>query len=215
MSRCKDAILEFSERYWPCEFKNDRGACRSTRAIHTTGHRYENGRILAGGNYQSSFYPDKASDLFLEQLQMHTQRIEDMIDQKQHDQTSSFRYIDVVCSIHLEETRRFYLSLGSASLFISHDVCLSCLKDEPKHALPCGHRLCHACVMSFGREIAPALVEMSGCPLLAEKQWKRAWQIDMEPRRAGARVLCLDGQVSHPNLKFLRDPGLLTHCLRT
>ena len=47
--------------------------------------------------------------------------------------------------LHRERLNDFYRGLGAAggaTAFISHSACLSCLRELPECALPCGHVLC-------------------------------------------------------------------------
>ncbi|KND92169.1 Phospholipase A I [Tolypocladium ophioglossoides CBS 100239] len=104
-------------------------------------------------------------------------------------------YIDLVSSLHLRELRKFYVNVGPARIFKSHEMCLSCLRELPEHTIVCGHVLCNACVLSFGEKTGPTMVTMSQCPLHLDKEWVDKWRINIKPRHAGVRVMCLDGHL--------------------
>jgi hypothetical protein len=51
---CDDALDEFCNRHWPCEYvhPNTRGRCVNVKAGHQSkGHQLVNGRVLAVGEY--------------------------------------------------------------------------------------------------------------------------------------------------------------------
>src|SRR5213083_1251612 len=59
MEHCDDALDDFCDRHWPCEYVSAGGRCVNVRSGHNTkGHQLRNGRVLAVEAYISSFSPE-------------------------------------------------------------------------------------------------------------------------------------------------------------
>lgn len=191
---CEYAVKLFSDLYLPCEFENSRGKCCIKRLGHDTkGHQNHLGKLLAPGNYQSSFQPQHFKQEWLATIRDHLQDIEARFDDQSH-RCSHLSNADIASEMHLQEINRFYYSIGGAGGFLSHEACLACLRELPEHALPCGHVLCNPCALAYGKKIAPTAILLERCPLHhRETFWEPPWQISVKPPQAGVRILCLDG----------------------
>lgn len=99
--------------------------------------------------------------------------------------------------LHRERLNDFYRGLGAeggATAFVSHSACLSCLRELPECALPCGHVLCLPCMELYGTRTSRTCIEISRCPLHAgDVIAEPPWMVAVKPARAGVRLLCLDG----------------------
>lgn len=98
--------------------------------------------------------------------------------------------------LHRERLNDFYRVLGDggATAFVSHSACLSCLRELPECALPCGHVLCLPCMELYGTRTSRTCIEISRCPLhVSDVIAEPPWTVAVKPARAGVRVLCLDG----------------------
>lgn len=99
--------------------------------------------------------------------------------------------------LHRERLGGFYRALGGAAgatALVSHSACLSCLRELPECALPCGHVLCLPCTELYGTRASRTCIEISHCPLHAgDVIAEPPWTVAVKPARAGVRVLCLDG----------------------
>lgn len=191
---CEYAVKRFSDLYLPCSFENARGRCCNKRLGHSPkGHQNELGKLLAPGSFESDFQPQEFQAEWLNLIRRYLQRMEE----KFFDQSRTHTHIssaDIASSLHRDEINDFYKLAGGAENFLSHEICFSCLRELPEHALPCGHVLCNACVLAHGKKIAHTVIELERCPLhYAEYMWDPPWEIQVKPLHAGVRILCLDG----------------------
>ncbi len=87
-----------------------------------------------------------------------------------------------------------FLSLVTKADFVSHHICLCCLRHGmPEYSMPCGQAICAACVRTFrGRDNdedpSRHLTSCLFCPTE-----KCNVESDEKPPYAGVRILCLDG----------------------
>ncbi|EHK96973.1 hypothetical protein M7I_7298 [Glarea lozoyensis 74030] len=71
---CDNALEDFCDRYWPCEYvmkvktkrgKEVGGRCVNVRSGHgSKGHQFKNGKVIAVGNYESSFSAESFQEVF-------------------------------------------------------------------------------------------------------------------------------------------------------
>lgn len=113
---------------------------------------------------------------------------------------------DLVAQIHQHNMHKFYEQVDGSLSYISHSVCLCCLRALPEHPLQCGHVLCTPCVKTYGTlelrltgltASQQSQVSLSRCPLHSPN--KKGFEvteprtITLKPEGAGVRILCLDG----------------------
>jgi len=196
LGHCDDALDDFCDRFWPCEFQNRNGACINVKAGHETtkGHQRSDGRVIGGGKYQSDFSADRFRPEFRDMIYNNLQQLLEQLGQK-HDPESSTTEAQDAALIHSELVlRHFFIHLGGAKSFQSNSICFCCLMALPEHPLPCGHVLCTSCVNSYGSPRGKCLIEMTSCPLEPnEEQFEVPCQIVLKPATAGVRILTLDG----------------------
>ncbi|KAL3422983.1 hypothetical protein PVAG01_04730 [Phlyctema vagabunda] len=198
---CDNALEDFCDRYWPCEFvmkiKTKRGKavggrCVNVRSGHgSKGHQFKNGKVIAVGTYQSKFSAESFQETFrylvfaflkdlLEELKVTSSKFQP------EDQTAANIHKDLVL-------RPFYahVSKGRTTLLSSHSTCFSCLMASPEHPLPCGHIICTPCLIAYGKQQERDTIELTSCPFHAGTFSR--WVVYLKPSTAGARVLTLDG----------------------
>lgn len=194
MHYCQDAYDDFCDRYWPCNFESKRGRCVGVQQGHNDkGHQNAAGRIIATGDYQSSFSETQCEDRWISGLQQEMNRIQTLKEESRFGRSNA--NMDSLAShLHRRLMVEFYDSVRPASYFMSHSTCFCCLRELPEHPLVCGHTLCTLCVRAYGVEKDPGRFEISECPLHPhEERWKPPISIQFKPTLAGVRVLCLDG----------------------
>lgn len=191
---CDDALDDFCDMYWLCKYRNKHGRCHLVKLGHgRRGHQNAEGKIIAAGDYESSFHADDYSDEWIRDLR----RKLDTIQKKLQDmmfQAPQITEQEAASKLHRQQMNDFYNNLGRAVDFISHETCFSCLRELPEHPLPCGHVLCTPCIEAYGQRRDKIVIEMSSCPLHDhDTKWPLPWQIKIKPLYAGVRILCLDG----------------------
>lgn len=193
MDFCDYALSEFCDQFLPCSFQNHKGRCMNQRLTHSQkGHQDHRGRIIGSGLYQSSFNYDDYIAEWEDLMQKNISHIEKVIQEK----LSADRKLDendAVSAYHLEQVNMFYRSVGGYPKYKSHSVCLCCLREVPKHPLPCGHVLCYECVCMRSQRERNS-ISLQRCPLhLSSEPFNRPWSIVRKPDLAGVRLLSLDG----------------------
>lgn len=196
IDHCDDALDDFCDRHWPCEYMSNRGRCVNVKAGHNTkGHQLKNGQVLAFGNYLSSFSPEQFRTLFRDDIYTALAKLLELLQEFTHD--SSHLELEQAANIHRDSVlRNFFNHLGAPKEFISHTACFSCLISTPEHPLPCGHVLCTPCVKAFGTSSGRTLIDMKYCPLHENDKnsyFGFSWPIAVKPHGAGLRILTLDG----------------------
>ncbi|OCL08081.1 hypothetical protein AOQ84DRAFT_293846 [Glonium stellatum] len=187
-----NALEEFCDMSWPCGFSNEKGRCVNVKSRHISkGHQNDKGKIIAAGDYRSSFsalkYGQQWNDTLFENIQNLQNEILALSDKGTPDEKA---YID----LHTRNMTSFYKGLGSARRFISHCTCFCCLMEIPEHPLPCGHILCAKCVRSFGQAHNKSNFELNSCPLHPDdSRWAKPCVVRFKPEYAGSRILSLDG----------------------
>ena len=177
---------------WPCGFSNEKGQCVNAKSRHNSkGHQNDRGKIIATGNYRSTFSAFEYGPQWKATLFRNIHNLQNEIlalsDKGTPDEKA---YID----LHTRNMTSFYKNLGSAWRFVSHCTCFCCLKEVPEHPLPCGHILCTECVKLFGHAQNRSSFELNSCPLHSEdSRWAKPCVVRFKPEYAGSRILSLDG----------------------
>ena len=204
MDYCEDALEDLCDLHWPCEFYNDRGYCVNFRSGHNPkGHQNSKGKILAVGDYVSSFTVDVVADEWSDMLVRKLKRMHRSTQESPSSIDTDTTEEEVASTLHHRTMNEFYNRLGPAEHFVSHSTCFCCLRELPEHALPCGHVFCTACVQSYGStKERKGLINMRSCPMHSHAtQCEIPFHIKVKPPLAGVRVLSLDGYVSQFRLK--------------
>ncbi|KAF2128735.1 hypothetical protein P153DRAFT_340903 [Dothidotthia symphoricarpi CBS 119687] len=196
---CWYALKQFCDRYSPCSFRTEIDRCVNVASKHNPkGHQNARGKIIAVGQFQSNFHPDRYFPTWRE-------LIKEAISWMHRDLQSEFRAkpdrSEEACllGIHSKNMNLLYDTIGSAEDFLSHTTCFCCLMQAPQHTLPCSHALCSQCVRSYGKRLRSApsnkhVLSLECCPLHpASTQWPTPCIIRFKPDHAGVRLLCLDG----------------------
>ena len=192
MSYCERVFTDFCDMHWPCTFRKGKLQCVKVEVGHNTkGHQTAQGKVIEAGDYFPSFQYNRNLRQWIQCLERELAKIEFATD-------SSRPMLNAECTIptlHVENARSFYSSIGSASDFRSHCTCFCCLREVPVHPLTCGHVLCSPCVYSYGTLKDTELIEVSQCPICLPEGTRPypATTVQFKPKLAGVRVLCLDG----------------------
>ena len=164
MVYCDDAIEDFSERHWPCEFSSPEGRCSNVRNGHSPkGHQLRNGKSFGTGPYQSRFSAGIYGDTWKCKIHHHLELLLGKLREAIDDYSSE----ELVASrIHKEFVLTpFFQHVGSSERYVSHSTCFSCLIAPPEHMLPCSHVICTPCLQAYGIARDKVLVEVASYPL--------------------------------------------------
>lgn len=193
-----NALENFCDRHWPCEFvdpKRQGGRCVNVRSGHgAKGHQSKSGKLLAAGDYISSFTfagnKEKFQTDTYEKLVALLAKVNArVILGAVREQAAAEVHRELVLPQFFEHASR-----GDVRTFVSHTVCFSCLIQAPEHALPCGHIICTSCLKMHGRTHLDHYVEISACPMeRSERRFRTPWKVYLKPASCGIRVLALDG----------------------
>lgn len=196
LDHCDDALEDFCDRSWPCEFRRGRDRCVNVKAGHQTtkGHQRKDGRVIGNGAYQSEYSADTIRRDFRDMIFNNLQQLLEMLGAIRDPNATEAQE---AAKIHSELIlRHFFQHLGDMKSLQSHSICFCCLMAVPEHPLPCGHVLCTPCVRSYGSPRGKCLFEMTMCPLeLNGEHFAAPCQIVLKPDTAGVRILTLDGLV--------------------
>ncbi|KAF2736521.1 hypothetical protein EJ04DRAFT_462876 [Polyplosphaeria fusca] len=195
MDFCDTALEDFCAMFWPCGFSGKGGRCVNAQIFHQKGHQNEKGKIIGTGPYQSDFTWEVFADDWLRHLQSHLADFQAKVH-TQLSRNASLTELLVTTDLHHANINVFYQRLGGAQKFVSHSVCLCCLRELPEHPLPCGHVLCTPCIKGYGRpsESITSSYSMASCPLHEEDStFPSPSEVIFKPTLAGVRVLSLDG----------------------
>lgn len=204
-----DALENFCDRHWPCEYEGRGGRCVNVRSGHgAKGHQLKSGKLVAHGAYESRFrYNEKTRREFHLNVHSKVTFLDERIRSQTRDDKSDYR---AAAEIHSNFILRPYfqrasaLSIprlpdhnaeGLARTFFSHTVCLSCLFEPPEHALPCGHIICTPCLKSYGEEVRETnKIVIECCPIdPVARRFRVPWEVYIKPAGCGVRTLVLDG----------------------
>ncbi|KAL9618157.1 MAG: hypothetical protein Q9160_007107 [Pyrenula sp. 1 TL-2023] len=195
---CDDALEEFCNRHWPCEYVHPytQGRCVNVKAGHQSkGHQLKNGRVLAVGSFESDFTPEKYQEFFQYCVMWNLKNLLDRLQEATKDHLHL--ELQKAAEIHRDiSLYPFFHHLQGPQSFISHTACYCCLIAPPEHALPCGHVLCSPCIQAYGISRGRCIVELSYCPLHQkdpEGQFHIRWPVFIKPPGAGIRIMSLDG----------------------
>ena len=194
MAFCEQALNDFCDRHWQCSYSRKKERCVNVLFGHASkGHQNGEGRVLASGDYVTSFDYNTVLCTWIQSLE---HAINDI--QKSRDKAllakPSISAEEITSVLHLWNMNTFYNRIGSAGGFMSHSTCFCCLREIPVHPLSCGHVLCIPCVRSYGVSKEDGSIELSECPMGgAGERWLEPSLFKFKPPLAGVRVLCLDG----------------------
>lgn len=196
IEHCDDALDDFCDRHWPCEFTSDRGRCVNVKAGHNTkGHQLKSGQVLAIGNYDSPFSPQSYRVSFRNDIYAVLAKLLDLLQESTSESSQS--ELEEAANIHRTSVlRNFFTHLRGPKRIVSHTACFSCLVSTPEHPLPCGHVLCTPCVKAYGTSRGKTFFDMKYCPLDeidTKAYFESTWPISIKPPGAGVRILTLDG----------------------
>lgn len=212
-----DALVNFCDRHWPCEYIKPGGGARcvnvrstlfnfvptqcfssnitSSGGHESKGHQLKNGKVLAVGSYVSHFSFSNYQEKFQNDIYSRLDELLNLLHSRLKNDDES--EVQAAAEIHKGTVLDYFFnhtSRGRASSFISHSTCFSCLFEPPEHALPCGHVLCTPCLMAYGKSRGTTVVEMTGCPMETFITPRRkSWKVVLKPAAAGIRILTLDG----------------------
>ena len=192
-----NALENFCDRHWPCEFSDSRkGRCVNVRSGHgAKGHQSRSGKLLAAGEYYSTFSFDGYQQTFRSNTYEKLMVLRKLV--KGRGETGEIAEDQAAAEIHREFVLPYFFQHAageSGETFTSHTVCLCCLFEPPEHALPCGHIICTPCLKTYGKLQLRTFIEISECPLEKKaRHWRRPWQVYLKPPSCGIRVLTLDG----------------------
>lgn len=196
--QCNEAADEYWQMYWPCQYTHEHwGRCGNGPHGHQHHQRRDKsgkpvgGKIVPGTHdpsHNSQELQDKFRHLVEEALSRLAPKSVDKLD-------GTPKSLEMISGIHLQEANAFYKKLGIVDDLVSHSTCLVCLDGIPEHCLPCGHVICSDCAKSSGECTGSGFVKLECCPLLKHRDqfWSESWIGCIKPRRAGLRILSLDG----------------------
>ncbi len=197
MIHCDDAIEDFCDRHWPCEYSSPAGRCVNVRSGHSQkGHQLKSGRTFGSGprsSYCSTFSVENFGNKWKSMVHHDLEQLLGKLREVSRDTESEEQ---AASNLHQQYIlTSFFQHVGSSDKFISHSTCFSCLIAPPEHSLPCGHILCTPCLQAFGSLRGKSLVEVTTCPLwhAHEQFWEPPWPVAFKPASAGIRILTLDG----------------------
>lgn len=209
-----DKVLkEFCDLHWPCEWVSPKNKtrCVNRKSGHDKGHQTRNGRVHSG-SYLSSFSMDKLRTFFQQSIHSALINFLERLEKECRDRNDGTSEEFIAAELHRDKTvHSYYKKLRSVndSLF-SNTSCLVCLMYTPEHRLPCGHVLCTPCLQAFGKLEQDVIITISSCPMPHRRiYWNNRWSIPIKPTLAGTRILCLDGFVLSPKLKYYKISRLM------
>ena len=191
MAFCDDAIEDFCDRHWPCEFSSLEGRCSNVKSGHSSkGHQLRNGKSFGSGPYQSRFSAESYVDTWKCKIHHHLELLLNRLREAHDDYESE----ELVASrIHKEFILTpFFQHVKACENYVSHSTCFSCLTAPPEHMLPCSHVICTPCLQAYGVTKGKVLIEVTSCPLLHDRpmSWNKPWQVIFKVRTSAVNVLC-------------------------
>lgn len=202
MDHLDDALENFCDQHWPCEFVDPKTGvrCVNVRFGHTAkGHQSADGKVFATGDYQSKFSFEKNAPEFRQRVYSSlTLLLQQLTSDTRHgtpEESSAMEIhrTTVMRSLFRRATRK---SNKTHAALTSHTACFCCLFGQAEHCLPCGHVLCTQCLQGYGTQWDVHGYRISGCPMEEmEGGREKACTIYLKPASAGVRILTLDGYV--------------------
>jgi hypothetical protein len=201
MNHLDDALENFCDHHWPCEFvSSKKQRCVNVRVGHESkGHQSKDGKVIAAGDYVSSFSFKNNSEEFRDMVYFClVALLEELTSRIQKGEMEG----QAAAAIHRDMVlTNFFLHTSAAAdqskaeVFLhSHTACFCCLFEQAEHALPCGHILCTSCVTMYGQWKGPNEIELFECPIEnTDNRRYTSWTIHLKPKSAGVRILTLDG----------------------
>lgn len=190
---CYEALEIFCNQYWPCGFHHSRfGPCSNVKSGHNPkGHQNSGGRIIAAGEYESTFDVDFYWEPWIDDIRQNLEQLQERVHIKSVERPLT--ELDAAAIVHEEVMYDLYQNLEHVYKFVSHSTCFSCLRELPEHPLPCGHVLCGPCVEAYGQKTSKTELKLDYCPLHRWDTMYFPWKIKVKPVYAGTRILSLDG----------------------
>ncbi|KAI0003957.1 hypothetical protein F4779DRAFT_621638 [Xylariaceae sp. FL0662B] len=198
-----DALENFCDQHWPCEFVNPKTGirCVNVRSGHTSkGHQTADGKVFAAGDWLSRFsfggyrtiFRDWVYCCLVELLKELTTRVQE--NSESEEQIAAYIHKNMVLGHLYSHIKHSDTASKSDNYLVSHTTCFCCLFGQAEHFLPCGHVLCTACVNTYGNTRSINGIDMHTCPIDDVVLGRfSSWVIHMKPKAAGIRVMSLDG----------------------
>ncbi|KAI1367159.1 hypothetical protein F5Y08DRAFT_350010 [Xylaria arbuscula] len=202
ISHLDDAIENFCDQYWPCEFVNPETGvrCVNVRSGHASkGHQSADGKVFAAGDWTSKFSFESHRDFrdwvyycLLELLKELTRQVQGNGEAEQKVAARIHKTM-VLGPLFCHTIRRDEAS-HIQNIFLNNMACFCCLFGQAEHCLPCGHILCIDCVNTYGHPRGPNWLELFECPFLCHgNRSPIRCVIYTKPKLAGTRLITLDG----------------------
>lgn len=202
ISHLDDAIENFCDQYWPCEFINPATGvrCVNVRSGHTSkGHQSADGRVFAAGNWVSKFsfenhlaFRDWVYYCLLELLKELTTQVQE--NNESEEKVAARIHKTMVLGPLFSRAKHRDGALHTENIFVNNMACFCCLFGQAEHCLPCGHILCIGCVNTYGHSSGPNWIKLFECPFLCHGNGSGIHcVIHTKPKSAGVRLLTLDG----------------------
>ncbi|KAI3317161.1 hypothetical protein HD806DRAFT_515838 [Xylariaceae sp. AK1471] len=197
-----DALENFCDQHWPCEFTNPRTGvrCVNVRSGHTSkGHQSADGRVFAAGDWVSKFsfenhhsFRDWVYSCLAELLKELATQVQQNGEAEQ--QVAAHMHKTMALTNLFSHAKHSNGTPHTRNYLTNHTACFCCLFGQAEHCLPCGHVLCTACINTYGHSKGMNWVEILECPFVCQgNKGISACVIQMKPRSAGIRVVTLDG----------------------
>ncbi|KAI0484539.1 acyl transferase/acyl hydrolase/lysophospholipase [Xylariaceae sp. FL0804] len=198
-----DALENFCDQHWPCEFVNPKTGvrCVNVRSGHTAkGHQSADGKVFAAGEWKSTFsFNDNANRFrnwvyycLVELLRELTTRVQD--GGEVEDLVASDIHKTMVLRNLFSHAKHSDMGAKEDNYLVSHTACFCCLFGQAEHVLPCGHVLCTACVSAYGHPRGANGFAILECPFEGPMNKRQSsWIVHLKPKSAGVRVVTLDG----------------------
>lgn len=202
MNHLDDALENFCDNHWPCEFVNSKEQrCVNVRLGHQSkGHQSKDGKIIAAGDYKSKFsfnaYFNAFRNLVYSCLVALLDELASRVQKGCPEEAAA-------AAIHKDMVlTSFYARIAAASNSLSadrgflhsHSACFCCLFGQAEVQLPCGHILCTPCLTTYGKANGENGYDIDGCPIEGPDGSRlTAWRIQLKPKPAGVRIMTLDG----------------------
>ncbi|KAI1124855.1 hypothetical protein F5Y10DRAFT_284739 [Nemania abortiva] len=202
ISHLDDAVENFCDQYWPCEFINPKTGvrCVNVRSGHTAkGHQSADGRVFAAGNWVSNFsfqdhrsFRDWVYCCLLELLRELTTQIQESGEAEK--EVAARIHKTMILSKLFSHAKHSDESPHVRNYFMNNTACFCCLFGQAEHCLPCGHILCIDCVNTYGYPRGSNWIELLECPFLCHRNvWAIPCAVPLKPKLAGIRLVTLDG----------------------